>query len=320
MFVLEKKKFGKYNHWIVKDTQSGSWMSFVPDLGGMVTELVLSAKEESLSCIHGNDTYEEFEAAKMLYRSGKLSPWAGRIDKGKYMWNGKSYDLEKNDPTGTHAIHGLLAFKSFEVRETILEDGEAKVTLFYEYNREQTGYPFHFCLTVEYHLTPSEFICTTFIKNLGEENIPMSDGWHFYFKIGEGIDHLQLKMPGVEEVKLNERLIPSGEFSAYDEFSNFKVLGTKFLDNCFIVKQNGRVVTSLQHPTLNKQLNIWQDSGEGIYRYLVIYTPPDRKSIAIEPMIAAPNAFANGMGLYSLKPGEEITLRNGVEMSELVSS
>jgi aldose 1-epimerase len=37
---------------------------------------------------------------------------------------------------------------------------------------------------------------------------------------------------------------------------------------------------------------------------LQIYTPEDRKSIAIENLSSAPDAFNNGMGLLVLEPGE----------------
>jgi aldose 1-epimerase len=40
------------------------------------------------------------------------------------------------------------------------------------------------------------------------------------------------------------------------------------------------------------------------YPYLQIYTPPHRKSIAIENLSSAPDAFNNGMGLVTLAPGE----------------
>ena len=44
------------------------------------------------------------------------------------------------------------------------------------------------------------------------------------------------------------------------------------------------------------------------YPYLQLYTPPDRKSIAIENLSSAPNCFNNGIGLLKLAPGESKTM------------
>jgi aldose 1-epimerase len=46
---------------------------------------------------------------------------------------------------------------------------------------------------------------------------------------------------------------------------------------------------------------------ERSYPYLQIYTPDHRKSIAIENLSAAPDAFNNGMGLKVLSPNEAVT-------------
>jgi aldose 1-epimerase len=42
------------------------------------------------------------------------------------------------------------------------------------------------------------------------------------------------------------------------------------------------------------------------YPYLQLYTPPDRKSIAIENLSGAPDCFNNKMGLQTLQPQENI--------------
>ena len=60
---------------------------------------------------------------------------------------------------------------------------------------------------------------------------------------------------------------------------------------------------------------MWQEAGPGAYRYLQVYTPPGRESIAIEPMTCAPNAFNNGMGLIRLDPGEAFTASFGISLA-----
>ena len=77
------------------------------------------------------------------------------------------------------------------------------------------------------------------------------------------------------------------------------------LDHCFTDlerDEDGLARVELDGTTL------WVDES---YPYLMVFTGdalPDaerRRSIAVEPMTCAPNAFASGDGLVVLEPGEE---------------
>jgi len=50
------------------------------------------------------------------------------------------------------------------------------------------------------------------------------------------------------------------------------------------------------------------------YNYLQVFIPPDRMSIAIEPMTCNANAFNNKDGLITLSPGEVLTTVCGIEL------
>ncbi|MBA4141207.1 MAG: hypothetical protein H0X70_12070, partial [Segetibacter sp.] len=56
-----------------------------------------------------------------------------------------------------------------------------------------------------------------------------------------------------------------------------------------------------RNPKKKIQLEIYPASS---YPYLQIFVPNHRKSIAIENLSAAPNAFNNGIGLKVLQPNE----------------
>jgi aldose 1-epimerase len=45
-----------------------------------------------------------------------------------------------------------------------------------------------------------------------------------------------------------------------------------------------------------------------------LYTPPDRKSIAIENLSGAPNAFNNKIGLHYVKPQEDIVFETSYQV------
>ena len=68
---------------------------------------------------------------------------------------------------------------------------------------------------------------------------------------------------------------------------------------------------------LNKDMDfgftIWQETGKYKYNFLQVYTPPHRKSIAIEPMTCAPDAFNNKDGLIVLGPFESFYAVCGIK-------
>jgi aldose 1-epimerase len=58
---------------------------------------------------------------------------------------------------------------------------------------------------------------------------------------------------------------------------------------------------------------------EPTYRFLMVYTPDAipqtsrrRRSLAIEPMTCAPNAFRSGDGLIVLQPGQSTSATWGI--------
>jgi aldose 1-epimerase len=82
-------------------------------------------------------------------------------------------------------------------------------------------------------------------------------------------------------------------------------LGSVQLDHCFTDlerDEDGYARVGVDDTTL------WVDES---YPYLMVFTgdalpaAERRRSIAVEPMTCAPNAFATGDGLVVLEPGEE---------------
>jgi aldose 1-epimerase len=56
---------------------------------------------------------------------------------------------------------------------------------------------------------------------------------------------------------------------------------------------------------------------EKSYPYLQIYIPPHRKSIAIENISGAPDAFNNGMGFTTLEPGGSVSFKTTYRITYL---
>jgi aldose 1-epimerase len=143
---------------------------------------------------------------------------------------------------------------------------------------------------------------TTVVTNTGDADMPLTDGWHPYFTLGGSINDLLIQLNTNRMLEFNNLLVPTGNFVDYTAFSTPRNLGETFFDNCFIIYDPQKPACVLKNKANGLQLAITADAG---YPYLQVYTPPHRKSIAIENLSGAPNAFNNGMGLIIAKPREQ---------------
>jgi aldose 1-epimerase len=171
----------------------------------------------------------------------------------------------------------------------------------YSYNEEDSGYPFKYDCLVTWKLeSDNRLTVTTECVNNDERSIPMQDGWHPYFTFGNSIDDLHLEFQSMEIVEFNKDLIPTGKLTEYDQYKSHKKIGDTIFDNCFTINfGTGQPMCSLKDMKNNIQVEFHPSQS---YPYLQIYTPPDRKSIAIENLSGTPDGFNNN-SFQTLEPG-----------------
>ena len=170
------------------------------------------------------------------------------------------------------------------------------------------GYPFTLDLRVEYTLGEDGLTVRVEATNVGEDACPYGFGAHPYLAGGDGlVDELELRVPAETALISDERSIPIGRQSVDGtelDFRTPKPIGTVQLDHCFTDLQrdgDGRARVEL-----GGRATLWVDES---YPYVMVFTGdalPDvaRRSVAVEPMTCAPNAFRSGDGLIRLEPGE----------------
>ena len=253
-----------------------------------------------------------------MFTNAKLSPFAGRIRHGRYTLHDVPYALPVNYPEEDNACHGFVYDRPFEPARMELHDDHATCILRYQYDGTIHGYPFSYTLELKYTLTEHEgLICSTRVTNCSSSAMPLSDGWHHLFDLGEPIDRLKLKLSVAAMIDLDAQRIPTGGKAPFPEFSSPADIGTRHFDSCFVVRgSNGRSVTELSSERNDLHLSVWQESGANRFKYLVVYTPPDRRSVAIEPMTSNVDAFNNGDGLMVLQPRQEYSSRMGIVLKK----
>jgi aldose 1-epimerase len=257
-----------------------------------------------------------------MCRSGRgqvLVPWPNRLDRGTYEWDGRTHRLPLNEPEHENAIHGLVRWVAWDVRERARERVVLAHTL-----HPQPGYPFSLDLELEYALSSAGLRVRTIATNAGREPCPYGAGAHPYVTVGTAtVDGAILRVPAASVVVADDRGIPTGsiEVAGTDfDFRDPRAVGTTRLDHCFtglVRDEDGIARASLVDAATGRGVELWVDEG---HPYLMVFTGdplPDvaRRSVAIEPMTCAPNAFRSGEGLVVLDPGESFRSSWGIAPS-----
>jgi aldose 1-epimerase len=284
------------------DEKSGTEVDILPSFGALLHAFRIMTPDSLFNVI---DHYESLDQLKAQldrsYKSSKLSPFPCRLKNARYSHAGKSYEFKNKFPDGS-AIHGLLFKKSFSVDEENAGDDSASIKLSYDYKMDDKAYPFNYRCEVIYTLFAEEILqVETTVLNRSGEAIPIADGWHPYFTLGGMVDEWLMQFSISSIIESDENLIPTGRLLDYEQFKVPMTIGHTFLDNCFLVQNEKNLPACEIFNPFNK-LKVSFFPGAD-YPYLQIYTPPHRKSIAIENLSAAPDSFNNKMGLTILSPG-----------------
>ena len=257
-------------------------------------------------------------AADQMCRSGRgqvLLPWPNRLEDGTYEFDGHVHQLPLNELEVRNAIHGLVRWSAWTLRER--ESG--RVVLEHRLH-PQPGYPFSLAIRIEYALSDAGLSIATTATNVGPGACPYGCGAHPYLTLGTAtVDALVLTAPARAVLRSNDRGLPVGLSAVagteYD-FTRPRAIGATRLDNCFtdLDRDEGLARVELRSPDENAGLTLWMDEA---YRYVMLFTGdplPDvaRRSLAVEPMTCPPNAFRTGEALIRLEPGHSFTSRWGI--------
>jgi len=310
MFRIETDYLGALVRFKLVNMMNQESVSVIPGFGGSVNKIVLGKKSRNYSILDGAKTYSEL-IKNRFFKGAKLLPFPNRINNGQYIFEGKSYQLPVK--TGRHAIHGFIYDKTLGVTKEMINDNQASLELEYVYDATITGYPFKFQALLTYCLMRDHgFQYKTKIINLNPYPMPVGDGWHPYFRTGGKVDRMYIKIPAESKLEADAGMIPTGKF-IHENYADSFQIGNQELSAGFVLKQaNGNAVTELYDPEADVKICIWQETGKQRYNYLQTFIPPSRKSIAIEPMTCAADAFNNKMGLIVLEPQQSFEASCGV--------
>lgn len=312
MFSIEKKLESGFEKIILKNNDTGNYAVILPGCGAILNEFTVQ-DHKPVNVIDSFSSYDDFKSnVEKGFLGCKLSPFVCRISDAKYTFGNEEYFIEKSLPA-KDALHGLIYDRPFTVTSRSAGEANASVTMKYEYRAEDPGYPFSYDCIVTWQLEDDNKLSViTECVNKDEGLIPVQDGWHPYFILGEKIDDVHLEFQAMELVEFNANLVPTGKLSEYTRFTSLEKLGDAVLDNCFTLNKDAcQPMCVLRNVDDKIEVQLIPDAS---YPYLQIYTPPHRKSIAIENLSGAPNAFNNGMGFIVLEPEQSAIFKTAYKI------
>ena len=272
----------------------------VPALGGCVAGLWLGEQE-----VLRSTPATELQSVQVS-GSYPLVPYSNRIGYRQLHWAGRDYVLPQNFAPEPHAIHGVGWERSWDLEEA----SETRCVLSYHHVAD-TSWPFAFEAHQTFMLSDDALEMQLSITNRAGEAAPFGMGWHPYFAKSENT-HLRFIAAGRWE--MGEDKLPtrrSANAGLDIDCSDLNV------DHCFDGWSGSvQLIEGGLQVTVTSDLNC-----------LVVFTTPQRDSIAIEPVSHVNNALAlaqqsgqpcESLGLHVLQPVETFSARMRIQVETAV--
>ena len=251
----------------------------VNTFGATILSLKVPAKNKKLTNVivglSSSDDYQSNQYLKTgLYLGATIGRYAGRISKGHFKIDSKTYPIHSTK--GVHLHGGKVGFDKKIWTVEAFEQGESPfVTLSYLSKHLEEGYPGNLKVFVTYMLTEDNALKISYKATTDQKTIVNLTN-HSYFNLnGEGsiLDH-ELKINSNHYLDVDDNLIPSGKLmpvkgTRYD-YNEKTIIGRtdfKGLDDTFVLKNDTQKAV-LSSKTSGIIMKVFTNQPA-----MVIYTP-----------------------------------------------
>ena len=256
----------------------------VPELGMLVASFVVDG-HEFIARPGGLAAYRvgHTTAVPLLY------PWANRLSRRSYRVGDTAVSLRglnlHTDPNGL-PIHGTMTARP-EWEMVALNPGRMRARFdFGALPDLLASFPFPHVLEVSVGVENARLEVTTTVVASGDAAVPVSFGWHPYWRVPGARHGWTLELPELEHLQLNRRGIPVGS-STHSKAETVALADHEF-DDLFTAAGPRRSVTLCGQ---GSRLRVDLDAG---YPFLQVYAPAGEPFCCLEPMTALTNALVTG--------------------------
>lgn len=231
-----------------------------------------------------------------------MMPWCNRIKNGQLRFRGEVFQLKTTPDDGT-ARHGDVRKRHWTVDAVSATHIRLSMD---SRSFDDNNFPFSYTAEAEYRLEGADFVWTLALKNVDARRMPGGFGHHPYFVRQDG---MQLQVPCQQQFNLvnNMAVAAAVPVTPALDFRQMRPLDDTELDHVL----TGRIVDEparIRYPVTGITLAMYSDP---IFDHILVYTPPDNPSLAVEPMTNVSDGFnlyeqaIPGSGVFVLESGEE---------------
>lgn len=250
-----------------------------------------------------------------------LFPFPNRIRAGQFTWDGKQFHLPLGDPSGKNAIHGFAVKHPWRVLDQGADAVSAWITGEFQGSCDAAEsvplWPADYRLRLTYRLLAGVLCIEAYVDNPVQRALPFGLGFHPYFLLAPfGGEQAIVSANASHYWELIDNL-PTGKILAVDaqrDLRGGQPYANLHLDDVMTDLQpytrdrDGRLgmIGAVRHPSGERMLTLWASAD---FRELVLFTPPHREAICLEPYTCTTDAInlqQRGIdaGWRVLKPGE----------------
>jgi aldose 1-epimerase len=236
-----------------------------------------------------------------------LVPWPNRVRDARWTLDGEPQQLDITEVARGGALHGLLRFTDYTVREQTPDAVTLGALI-----APQHGWPFLLDTWVRYALTPDGITVTHGVRNLSATKAPWAVGTHPFLRVGDvPVEQLTLTAPAASYFVVDDRLNPTAEepVTASIDLRTARIVAELDLDTAYgtlthASTSGGRGDSAWLDAPDGARTTLWQDLDWG---YLQVFTTDSfpragllGRAVAVEPMTAPPDALNSGQSLIWL--------------------
>lgn len=250
-----------------------------------------------------------------------LYPFPNRIREGRFVWESKTYQLPLGDPANKNAIHGFVGSHPWRVVDQGARVGSAWITGEFhgaaDASETLTQWPADYQLRLTYRLLDRVLRVEAEAYNPAAASLPFGLGYHPYFSLTPfGGAQAIVTVAAGKFWELVDNL-PTGRLLEVDPRRDLRhgqyVAGlalddvmTDLYTFAYDPEEELGLIGVIQHPSGERMLTLWTSDS---FRELVLFTPPHREAICLEPYTCTTDAInlsQRGVdaGLRVLRPGE----------------
>lgn len=301
----------------ITDRQTGARAELLVSLGFNCFRFTAMPGGQPIDVLYAPDDFTTGAARPSKGGIPLMLPFPGRIPGTTFTWEGKQYELEPGDAFG-NAIHGFVMWRKWR----ILEQAENRITGQFHAWRDDPAlaerWPADFAITATYTLDNNVLAGDYTVENPGETPLPCGFGTHPYFRLplgGPAAEACVVKLPVSAQWELKD-MLPTGQRVPLSDAAQLQAgsrYGEMKFDDAFsgLTFAGDWCSASIHDPASGISVTQRFDKT---FRECVVYTPPHREAICIEPLTCVPSCFdltRRGIdaGLRVLPPGGKFTAR-----------